>query len=582
MDTPLALPSVEFAPPCGSSCGADAGGSSGCGSTPCAEPTVATLIDRFLAEQGSMTAAERFARHHDEGQPTLAPRYTDLMPATPPGPGQQYAFEVDLDACTGCKACVTACHSLNGLDEDEAWRSVGLLVDIGDAAGRPGVNLPGPQHVTSACHHCVDPGCLKGCPVDAYEKDPITGIVAHLDDQCIGCSYCTLTCPYEVPQYDRDRGIVRKCDLCQDRLADGEAPACVQGCPTHAIAVRLVDVEEAVAAAAEPWPIAAPDPAHTAPTTTYRSSRDLRAAEPADLHDVRTSHAHPPLAIMLVLTQVAVGTFLIDLLLRATGLAPAAAAAPSALLGLLVAVVALGASVLHLGRPQYAYRAVIGLRHSWLSREIVAFGAFAGVAVLNAAVQVLGLDHPIASLLPPAVAVAGIAGVLCSAMIYAVTGRRWWRLRTLAVRFGLTTVVGGLVVLLAVATATGWRTGADVTASVRLLALALVAGTACKLVTEVAVLRHLRGPADDELARTARLLVGPLATASRWRVALGGAGGILLPLGALLLAGADEPHAAGMAAVALLATGLLVAGELIERWQMFTASSPRRMPGGMR
>src|SRR5690606_34885961 len=56
------------------------------------------------------------------------------------------------------------------------------------------------QHVTTACHHCVEPGCLHGCPVLAYEKDPVTGIVRHLDDQCIGCTYCVLMCPYEVPQ----------------------------------------------------------------------------------------------------------------------------------------------------------------------------------------------------------------------------------------------------------------------------------------------------------------------------------------------------------------------------------------------
>ncbi|MBW3547816.1 MAG: hypothetical protein KY452_06750, partial [Actinobacteria bacterium] len=82
---------------------------------------------------------------------------------------------------------------------------------------------------------CAEPGCLDGCPVDAYEKDPVTGVVRHLDDQCIGCSYCTLTCPYEVPQYDAGRGIVRKCDMCHDRLAEGEAPPCVRACPTEAI-----------------------------------------------------------------------------------------------------------------------------------------------------------------------------------------------------------------------------------------------------------------------------------------------------------------------------------------------------------
>src|SRR6266851_1683578 len=57
----------------------------------------------------------------------IANRYRDLVTFERPGPGEQFAFEVDLDACTGCKACVTACHTLNGLDPDEMWRSVGLL-----------------------------------------------------------------------------------------------------------------------------------------------------------------------------------------------------------------------------------------------------------------------------------------------------------------------------------------------------------------------------------------------------------------------------------------------------------------------
>ncbi|HEX9506293.1 MAG TPA: 4Fe-4S dicluster domain-containing protein, partial [Acidimicrobiia bacterium] len=185
-------------------------------------PVVETPVDRWLSEQADLSAVERFAqRHEGELVPRQARYYRDLIPLSAPGPGQQYGFEVDLDACTGCKACVTACHSLNGLDDDESWRSVTLLT--GGSATQPFQ-----QTVTAACHHCVDPACLNGCPVDAYEKDPVTGIVSHLDDQCIGCSYCTLSCPYEVPVYNRGRGIVRKCDMCTGRLAVGEAPACVQ------------------------------------------------------------------------------------------------------------------------------------------------------------------------------------------------------------------------------------------------------------------------------------------------------------------------------------------------------------------
>ena len=91
------------------------------------------LIDSLLRRQREPTAVERFARHHAANSGGAAPPameryYRDLLPLSAPGPGQQYAFEVDLDACSGCKACVAACHSLNGLDEDETWRDVGVLV----------------------------------------------------------------------------------------------------------------------------------------------------------------------------------------------------------------------------------------------------------------------------------------------------------------------------------------------------------------------------------------------------------------------------------------------------------------------
>ena len=86
------------------------------------------LLERLLSEQQDLTAVEQFAKAHDARTASPeAKHYQQLLPASPPGPGQQYAFEVDLDRCSGCKACVTACHNLNGLDEQETWRDVGCL-----------------------------------------------------------------------------------------------------------------------------------------------------------------------------------------------------------------------------------------------------------------------------------------------------------------------------------------------------------------------------------------------------------------------------------------------------------------------
>jgi Fe-S-cluster-containing dehydrogenase component/DMSO reductase anchor subunit len=376
-------------------------------------PVEETPIDQYLAAQAELTAVERFSQRHEaELLPRQERYYRDLIPLTQPGPGQQYAFAVELDACTGCKACVTACHSLNGLDDGESWRTTTVLEDSR-------------QTVTAACHHCLDPACLKGCPVDAYEKDPVTGIVVHLDDQCIGCSYCTLTCPYDVPVYSKSRGIVRKCDMCRGRLAADEAPACVQACPNGAITVDVVEVASVTSEA-------------TAPTTVYRSTRHGTEASPAAA--ARSRDAHTPLAVMLVLTQLSVGAFVADLLLRAGRTQPFDAAVAAA-----AGMLALGASVLHLGRPQYFYRAVIGLRHSWLSREVVAFGAFTALAAPYALALWMGRPLPV---LGAAVAASGVVGVGCSVMIYAVTHRASWRLPVVAWQFGLTSAVCGLATVL--------------------------------------------------------------------------------------------------------------------------------------
>ena len=195
----------------------------------------------FVYDPGAeLSAAHAFSLLHEREHESFQGRYYSArMPVSLPGPGEQLAFEVDLDNCSGCKACVAACHTLNGLDDDEAWRSVGLLQG-GTSA------LPVLQHITSACHHCLDPACLHGCPVNAYEKDPVTGIVKHLDDQCIGCQYCILKCPYDAPKYNKKLGIVRKCDMCSDRLTSGEAPACAQACPTQAIRISVVSVRDVI------------------------------------------------------------------------------------------------------------------------------------------------------------------------------------------------------------------------------------------------------------------------------------------------------------------------------------------------
>jgi Fe-S-cluster-containing dehydrogenase component/DMSO reductase anchor subunit len=541
-----------------------------------------TPLDWYLAEQGDLSAVERFSQRHDNASvPAQARYYRDLIPLAQPGPGEQYGFEVDLDACTGCKACVTACHALNGLDDGESWRSVGSVQM--EAA------QPFQQTVTTACHHCVDPACLAGCPVNAYEKDPVTGIVVHLDDQCIGCRYCVLTCPYEVPRYNADRGIVRKCDLCQDRLSAGEAPACVQSCPNAAIRVSLVDTADARHAATDDHRLVpgAPASSITVPTTTYTSRR--QAPPVAQIPDHPTEQrpergqAHLPLTVMLVLTQVAVGASVVGLGLGASsgGQDPGGLRPASALVALGVGLLALGASVLHLGRPAYAFRAVLGIRRSWLSREIVAFTVFAALATAHGTAVLVDAGGT-AKVLEGMTAAAGVVGVACSAQVYAVTRRRWWALATTATKFFLTTVATGAAAVLVITVVVALVDG-DATAERAALVWgrplgALVATiVAAKLAWELAFLRHLRSSAPADLRRSAQLLVGDLAPSSWWRVGLGAAGA-LAALVMVLVAGHAEPTLVLVAVSVGFAA--IVAGELIERWQFFTAVAPPRMPSG--
>lgn len=540
------------------------------------------FIRQLIVSQQTLSAVEQFATAYDQSElPAQAKYYSKLLPATGPDEGEQYGFEVDLDRCSGCKACVAACHSLNGLDEQETWRDVGLLT--GGTS-----QLPVVQHVTTACHHCLEPACMNGCPVNAYEKDPVTGIVKHLDDQCFGCQYCTLACPYDVPKYHASKGIVRKCDMCSDRLAVGEAPACVQSCPHEAISIRIVNKKQVIEdAEADPFLPAAPDPQITLPTTRYKTSRVFpRNLLPADYYSINPQHPHWPLIIMLVLTQLSVGAFIVSLILdRTLGLTsygefPRLHASMTLGFGLL----ALGSSTMHLGRPLYAFRAFLGVKHSWLSREIIAFGAFAKTAILFAAASWLFPNHWTVPYLAGAVAVTGVIGVFCSAMIYVFTGRDFWSFRRTILKFNLSGAMLGIAAtwlsILVFGTFVDSPGAHDLAAATgRPLVHMLVGATLLKIALELSLFRHLLFRRNSPLKRSARLLIGPLSSSLFARLACGLLGGVIMPL--FVLGEIDrEPQQefAGMISVAMLFVACL-GGELLERFHFFAASASPRMPG---
>jgi len=535
---------------------------------------VAALLD----VQQTLTAVERFAKQHDAGDvPAQAKYYRDLIPLERPRPNEQYAFEVDLDACTGCKACVSACHTLNGLDETEIWRTVGLL--HGGTSQSPAV-----QTVTTSCHHCVEPACMSGCPVQAYEKDPITGIVKHLDDQCIGCQYCTLMCPYDAPKYNKSLGIVRKCDMCSSRLAQGEAPACVQACPNEAIAIRLVDRSNVIEASqGSGFLPGAPAPDHTLPTTVYKTKKPLpNNMLPADFYHTKPEHSHPPLVVMLTLTQLAVGAFGLTFVVeRALDRPPGSPLAQTAF-ACTLALVALAASIFHLGRPWLAWRVFLGLRTSWLSREAIAFGIFAQLGVLYGLLAAAPLlpEFPgkhwammLTGGVQAAAAIMGMFGVFFSVMVYVATQRAHWSGTQTGVKFFGTTFLLGSASVLSVYVFTGGtldRMSRNLLTSILVVAI-------LKLAFEASVLLQYRNRRHTVLKRVATLMLGDLSLATRWRFGCTILGGVALPI---ILQNEAFMHSLRIACVLLLL--LLVAGETLERYLFFRAAPASRMPGGIR
>ena len=516
----------------------------------------------LLKEQGSLqTPVGMFSEQHESVvvEPDQAQFYKQLLPLSKPKEGEQYAFKVDLDRCTGCKACVSACHSLNGLDDHETWR------DVGTIHGTTNAGTSYTQTVTTACHHCADPGCLNGCPVLAYEKDPETGIVRHLDDQCIGCQYCSLKCPYDVPKYSKTLGIVRKCDMCHSRLAEGEAPACVQSCPTEAISITIVNAAETLVAAREAGVAflpGAPDGHITAPTTQYVTRRRMpQQVEAADLHALVPEHGHYPLVSMLVLMQLSVGLYTAAFIFQGSEWAR-----QLSLGAFLAMITGLICSLCHLGRPLGAWRAFLGVRQSWLSREIVVFGQFS----LAASMYTFGgyfefFPAGLVSFSGAATLLLGWLGTLCSVMIYADTKRPFWRLPVSAGKFFGSAI--GLGFAGAIFSA---AFSSQLQASV---VAVLSAFFVMKLSLEGLQLTAFSKAGMPPEKKSALLMLQPLRhlTWLRYITSLAG-----LFCFVALLYGSVHPG------IGLVGFILLIAGEILERTLYFKAVAAPKMPGGVK
>ncbi len=155
----------------------------------------------------------------------------------------------DATRCVGCKACMAACKRVNAgsgalayeqarFDHDGAWDAPEDL--SGDTRTILKLFKQGQQwsYIKYSCMHCQKPSCVSVCPVSAMTKDAVTGIVDYSKDTCIGCRYCQVACPFNVPKFQWDRTVpqIVKCDFCRHtNLKEKGVPACVETCPTGAI-----------------------------------------------------------------------------------------------------------------------------------------------------------------------------------------------------------------------------------------------------------------------------------------------------------------------------------------------------------
>ncbi len=140
-----------------------------------------------------------------------------------------YALIIDHEACWGCKACEVACKQ-----ENRAADGVRFISVLEDGPGVIHGKLDFVFRV-NVCRHCDDPACASACPEGAIVKRE-DGIVVMDYDECTGCRACIDECPYGAIDYDPDKVIAQKCNLCHHRVDKGLFPACADNiCLAHCI-----------------------------------------------------------------------------------------------------------------------------------------------------------------------------------------------------------------------------------------------------------------------------------------------------------------------------------------------------------
>lgn len=168
---------------------------------------------------------------------------------------------VDLTKCIGCGSCTVACNLWNDLGYDEAKPTMGVDRKLDDKNWtvvsshevKDENHKPVWRFVKQQCFHCQEPACVSVCFSKALQRDG-EGAVVYYPHLCVGCRYCMVACPFDIPKYEWDKSfpLVTKCQMCSTRMAKGEAPACVAVCPTGVMQFSdrntlLVQAKQAIA-----------------------------------------------------------------------------------------------------------------------------------------------------------------------------------------------------------------------------------------------------------------------------------------------------------------------------------------------
>jgi Fe-S-cluster-containing dehydrogenase component/DMSO reductase anchor subunit len=279
-------------------------------------------------------------------------------------------FVLDQNKCVACQACVIACKLEN--ETSQLWRQVYTF------NARQLEYLP-LFHLSLACNHCDDAPCMQNCPALAYQRDLLTGAILHLEDKCIGCQYCTWACPYSAPKYNASKGIVEKCNFCIDRLHQNLKPACVTACPTGALDISQSEsaIQYHEATAFHDFGIKPNIQLLSLSDGRQKPQEPIAPLEYIKLNN-NTDNKHIsfkkewPLAIFTAIAPLLSGIWVGVLKF------------PEFINKWIFAIFLLSATILstmHLGKKSRAYRAILNIQNSWLSREIGFWGVFVTISM---------------------------------------------------------------------------------------------------------------------------------------------------------------------------------------------------------